>query len=395
MNNSQNTPKTEELKEYPHIAEERSAAESSAAESSAAENGSGKSSAAENGSAVDVIIPVYGPDERFFTLLDRLAKQALRPHRIILMNTEEALWDAANGTEKLRESGVSGLCEIHHVTKAEFDHGGTRNLGVSFSSAPCFVLMTQDAVPLDTHLLEKLLEGMKGQVKMCYARQLPAKDADLIERYSRAFNYGPDSRIKTVSDLPELGIKTWFASNVCAAYERAVFDSLGGFADHTIFNEDMIYCAGLLKAGYAVRYCADARVVHSHHYSGIQQLRRNFDLAVSQADHPEVFGGIRSESEGVRMVRNTAQWLRRQGRADMIPELVWVSGCKYLGYRLGKAYRKLPASLVKRISTNRSFWERAEQTDSGNRTAAQPKTDSGTGTAEQPEKGTAGDKQDE
>ena len=368
-----------------------------------------KSGCIQEAPAVDVIIPVYGPDDRFFTLLDRLAKQVLRPRRIILMNTEESLWDAADGTEKLRESSACGLCEIHHVTKAEFDHGGTRNLGVSLSCTPYFVLMTQDAVPLDTHLLEKLLEGMQGQVKMCYARQLPAKDADLIERYSRAFNYGPDSRTKTVSDLPELGIKTWFASNVCAAYDRAVFDSLGGFADHTIFNEDMIYCAGLLKAGYAVRYCADARVVHSHHYSGMQQLRRNFDLAVSQADHPEVFEGIRSESEGVKMVRNTAQWLRRQGRVDLIPELVWVSGCKYLGYRLGKAYRKLPASLVKRISTNRSYWEMAEQTekdsgtgteehtekDSGTGTAEQPKADSGTGTAEQPEKGTAGDKYDE
>ena len=343
--------------------------------------------------AADVIIPVYRPDDRFFTLLDRLAKQTLRPRRIILMNTEESLWNAADGNKKLRKSSASGLCEIHHLPKAEFDHGGTRNLGVSFSDAPYFVLMTQDAVPVDTHLLEKLLGGMKGQVRMCYARQLPAKDADPIERFSRGFNYGPESRVKTAADLPKLGIKTWFASNVCAAYDRAVFDSLGGFADHTIFNEDMIYCAGLLKAGYAARYCADARVIHSHHFTGIQQLRRNFDLAVSQADHPEVFEGIVSEAEGVRMVRKTALWLRRRGRPDMIPELVWVSGCKYIGYRLGKKYRKLPLFLVKRISTNRDYWETAGQPESGTGTGKQP--ESGTGMGKQPESGTAGDKQDE
>ena len=329
MNNSQNTPKTEKRETPP--------------------------------GPVDVIIPVYGPDDRFFTLLDRLAQQTVRPHRIILMNTEESLWDAAGGTEKMSRSEASDLCEIHHVTKAEFDHGGTRNLGVSYSETPYFVLMTQDAVPLDTRLLEALLGGMKDRVRMCYARQFPTRNADLIEHFSRSFNYGPDSRSKTMSDLPELGIKTWFASNVCAAYDRAAFDRMGGFVKRTIFNEDMIYCAGLLKAGYAVRYCANAHVIHSHHYSGMQQLRRNFDLAVSQAEHPEVFEGIKSESEGVRMVRSTAQWLRRQGRVDLIPALVWTSGCKYLGYRLGKAYRKLPASLVKRISTNQNYWEQEKQ----------------------------------
>ncbi|MBQ7536245.1 MAG: glycosyltransferase [Stomatobaculum sp.] len=344
--------------------------------------------------AVDVIIPVYRPDDRFFKLMDRLAKQTVRPHRIILMNTEESLWEMAEGTAKLRKTGAADLYEIHHLKKADFDHGGTRNLGVSFSTTPYFVLMTQDAVPQDRHLLEDLLRGMKGKVRMCYARQLAGRNADPIERFSRGFNYGPRSRVKTMSDLPELGIKTWFASNVCAAYDRSVFDRRGGFANRTIFNEDMIYCAGLLKAGYAVRYCANARVIHSHHFTGRQQLQRNFDLAVSQVEHPEVFEGIISESEGIKMVWNAAKWLRKQGRADLIPELVWTSGCKYLGYRLGKAYRKLPMSLVKRISGNRSYWETAERPETEKETGtAGPETEKDTGTAGRPE--TAGDKRDE
>ena len=30
-------------------------------------------------------------------------------------------------------------------------------------------------------------------------------------------------------------------------------------------------------------------MIHSHQYTNWQQLRRNFDLGVSQADHPEVY----------------------------------------------------------------------------------------------------------
>ena len=61
-----------------------------------------------------------------------------------------------------------------------------------------------------------------------------------------------------------------------------------------------------MEDDYAIAYVADAKVIHSHNYNCTQQFKRNFDLAVSQADHPEVFGGIRSESEGIRLVKQTA-----------------------------------------------------------------------------------------
>ena len=50
----------------------------------------------------------------------------------------------------------------------------------------------------------------------------------------RNFNYPEQSKIKTKADLETLGIKTFFCSNVCAAYNRKIFDELGGFVKHTI-----------------------------------------------------------------------------------------------------------------------------------------------------------------
>ena len=312
----------------------------------------------------DVIIPVYRPDRRFFELLRRLSLQTVRPERIILMNTEQRFWEEAEGDLKVEALGLMERTEVHHVTRAEFDHGHTRNLGAGYGKAPYFVMMTQDALPADRYLIERLLDPMEGQraavpAAMCYARQLPEKNADLIERFTRGFNYPAESRIKTAADLPKLGIKTFFASNVCAAYDRAVFEKLGGFTDRAIFNEDMVYASGLQKAGYAVYYCADARVRHSHHYTGVQQFRRNFDLAVSQAANPEVFGGIRSESEGIRMVKQTAGYLFGNGIPGIVllPRLVWQSGMKYLGYRLGKMYRQLPDRVILFCTGNKPYWK--------------------------------------
>lgn len=107
----------------------------------------------------------------------------------------------------------------------------------------------------------------------------------------RGYNYPPASRVKSLEDLPELGIKTYFCSNVCCAYRREIYEALGGFIKHAIFNEDMLFAAKAIQAGYRIAYAAEARVIHSHNYTCGQYFHRNFDLGVSQADHPEVFRG--------------------------------------------------------------------------------------------------------
>ena len=99
-------------------------------------------------------------------------------------------------------------------------------------------------------------------------------------------------------------------------------------------------------------------MIHSHNYGNIEQLRRNFDLAVSQAEHPEIFALASSEREGMKLVKQTARYLIKSGHPWLIPELVIKSGFKFIGYRLGKAYQKLPRGLVKRLSMNKSYWEK-------------------------------------
>ena len=165
------------------------------------------------------------------------------------------------------------------------------------------------------------------------------------------------SLLKGKEDEDELGIKTYFCSNVCAAYRRDIYLKLGGFTKKTIFNEDMIFAGHAVEAGYQIAYAADAQVVHSHNYTAMQQLHRNFDLGVSQADHPEVFGRLHSEGEGIRLVKKTAKWLVENGHVLLLPQLVMASGSNYAGYWLGKHYKKLPEGLIRSLTMNPAYWE--------------------------------------
>ncbi len=315
---------------------------------------------------VDVIIPSYKPDQRFLTLIQRLEQQSVPVHQIIVMNTEQKYFDRlVYGTSYQKDYHN---IMVKHISKKEFDHGRTRNRGVKYSDADYFVMMTDDAVPADDCLIEKLLEPLhSGKAAVAYARQMATEDSGPVEKFTRNFNYPEKSQIKTKDDLESLGIKTFFCSNVCAAYDRKIFDELGGFIRHTIFNEDMIYAAKVIEAGYGIAYAAQARVYHSHNYTNIEQLHRNFDLGVSQADHPEIFAGYPSESEGIKLVKKTIDYLKAQGQKRQIPHVIFQSGFKYMGYVLGRNYRRIPKRLVIALSSNRDYWAQDNLIKAGSR----------------------------
>ncbi|WP_419507942.1 glycosyltransferase family 2 protein [Blautia sp.] len=301
---------------------------------------------------VDVIIPAYHPGKEFATLIKRLEKQSVPIHRIIVMNTEESMWNKE--WEKL-----SDVMEIHHLAKSEFDHGGTRAQAAELSDADVMIFMTQDAMPADRELLAELLKALEQDenIAAAYARQLPNAECSFVERYTRAFNYPDRSIVKTKKDMDQYGIKTFFCSNVCAAYKKDIYQKQGGFVRRTIFNEDMIYAGGLIQAGYGIAYAAEAKVIHSHNYNCMQQFHRNFDLGVSQAEHPEIFEGVPSEGEGMRLVKKTLSHLVRSGKIWLIPGFVMQCAGKYAGYLAGKNFRRLPKKFVLWCTMSPNYWK--------------------------------------
>lgn len=316
--------------------------------------------------AVDIIIPTYKPDQRFVALVQSLEHQSVPVGQIIVMNTEQKYFDRLVYGAPFQKDYHNII--VKHLSKKEFDHGKTRNRGVKFSNTDYFIMMTQDALPTDEYLIERLLKPLQdGEAAVAYARQLAEEHSGPVEQFTRNFNYPDRSVIKTKDDLETLGIKTFFCSNVCAAYNRRIFDELGGFVKHTIFNEDMIYAAKAIEQGYGVAYVAQAQVWHSHCYTNREQFHRNFDLGVSQADHAEVFAAYPSESEGIRLLRQTIAYLKAQNLKRQIPHVICQSGFKYAGYLLGRHYRSIPRKLVIVMSSNKEYWGQDNLIKAGSR----------------------------
>lgn len=305
---------------------------------------------------VDIIIPVYRPDEKLEKLIQKLNEQTVQPDHVFFMQTKVREEEDKKVRALLEQCRHAVITEIE---KKDFDHGGTRNQGASFSKAEYMLFMTQDAVPVREDLVEQLLQAMEQnkEAGVAYGRQLPNEEVGEVERFTREFNYPGVSRLKSKEDLEELGIKTYFCSNVCAMYRKSIYEKMGGFVLHTIFNEDMIMASKIIQAGYKIAYVAEAEVIHAHKYTYREQFHRNFDMAVSQQQYREIFDGVKSESEGIRLVKKTMKHLLSVGKWYLIPDLILQSAFKYMGYRKGRNYEKLSRKKILSYSMNKAYWK--------------------------------------
>ncbi len=309
---------------------------------------------------VSVVIPICMPNSMLVELVRRLLRQTVLPKELILINTKKYLDGSDLILDEIREL-VEGMLplEVRDIDPLEFDHGATRAMGMLLARSGFVLLMTQDALPKNRYLIANLLKHFENdEIALAYAKQSPVKGCNIVEQYTRGFNYPDEDMIKSKEDLDVLGIKTYFCSDVCAMYSKALYDKVGGFPTKTIFNEDGIFAARAIDMGFKIAYASDAVVIHSHNYTILQQFSRNFDLGVSHKEFADVFGKVKSEDEGIKLVTKTVRYLLDSGHWYLIPSLILHSGAKFLGYRLGKQYRLLPDELVVRLSMNKNYWKR-------------------------------------
>lgn len=290
---------------------------------------------------VDVVIPVYAPEKEFFEIVRRLCRQTVLPCRLVVMNTELEAGDSSRLKERIMKIEGTDKLEVivKGVAKKDFDHGGTRAAALEYCDSELVLYMTQDAVPKDVKLVERLVESFAGEdVAVAYARQYPKELAKESEKLSRTFNYPEHSFTKTAADIERLGIKTYFCSNACAMYRRSVFAELGAFEKGTRFAEDMLFAFKAINAGKAVAYNSQAGVLHSHNYSYREQFRRNRLMAAAQAEHPEVYKTVSSEKEGMKYVLYATKTLLKKGKIFSVIDFYLESAFKYAGFFCGKHF---------------------------------------------------------
>jgi rhamnosyltransferase len=245
------------------------------------------------------------------------------------------------------------------IHQNEFDHGGTRAKAASLAEGEILVYMTQDALPYNEHTVENILKVFDdNRIGAAYGRQLSYEGTNLFGKHLREFNYPDRSYIREKKDKKNFGIKTVQLSNSFAAYRKETLMQTGNFKDGLILGEDVYTGAKILDAGYSLAYVADAKVYHSHNYSVWQEFKRYFDIGVFHQCESWILDEYgKAEGEGGRYVKSEFAYLLRHHAYHLIPAFFVRNGMKYLGYKLGQNYSRLPHWLIKKLSMHHRWWQ--------------------------------------
>ncbi len=303
----------------------------------------------ESESRLSVIVPALNAGSLIGPLIKALKAQTVSAEIVVV--------DSSSHDDTARIAGSLGA-RVLTVKREDFDHGGTRNLGINSSEGEIIIFFTQDALPYDKHALERLAAPFRADVRVggAYGRQLPYPGSTVFAAHSRLFNYGETSFVKSPEDGGR-GVKVPFLSNSFAAYRRSALKEIGLFKEGLISTEDTYAGARMLMAGYKIAYAADAMVYHSHNYTFLEEFQRYFDIGVFHRSEKwimETFG--RAEGEGSRFVLSELQYIVGEAKYGLLPEFFVRNSLKYLGFALGRHYEKLPLKIIRKISRNKNYW---------------------------------------
>jgi rhamnosyltransferase len=300
-----------------------------------------------------IIIPVRNGGSRWRQAAEALRQSVPDPSLITVVDS-----GSTDGSDQVTTD--SGF-ELLRIDPETFNHGRTRQMAVErFCTNREFVIfLTHDAVPDGPYALAELLAALSDpEVGAAYGRQVPHEDARPFDAHIIAFNYGAHSETRSMADVPRLGIKTAYISNSFAAYRISALQSCGGFPSHLILGEDAYVAVKMLLSGWKIRYCAEATVRHSHSYSIRQEMQRYFDFGVMHAQLPQLmshFGG--PEGEGARFIASEVAYMAAHA-PWLLPLVPIRNAAKYFGYRLGRAFTRLPTGVCRKMSMTKVFWNR-------------------------------------
>lgn len=221
---------------------------------------------------VSVIIPVKNGAATIRECLDGIFSQTIAGKlEVIVIDS-----GSQDGTDEiLQEYRVI----VQKIPSNSFNHGATRNLGVSLASGEFVVFTVQDAVPAGPEWLETLLKhfGDPTVAGVCGQQIVDHHPSKNPLQWFRPAGL-PEVRKISIADFHGLPVKEkhqlcrW--DNVSAAYRKSVLMEIP--FRHVTFGEDALWAKDALTLGRTIVYDYNARVLHYHHQTFSFYFKRSY-----------------------------------------------------------------------------------------------------------------------
>lgn len=178
---------------------------------------------------------------------------------------------------------------LTQISREEFGHGRTRNLGLRLSKGKFVIFLNGDASPKNKHWLNALLSGFLRyeNVAGVYSRIYPRDGCNPLDARDILYDtYLFDEKIKYIKSFSEYNKISAeekrkfisFHTISCAIDKKILLDN--PFSDIP-FGEDIEWSKRMLEKGFKIIYEPASEIIHSHnlHASFLRTMKRYFDEA--------------------------------------------------------------------------------------------------------------------
>lgn len=198
-----------------------------------------------------VVIPCYNEEKYLGLLLDRLAKQSVQPHQVIIGNS--------NSTDNTVQValGYASKLPIQIATTHVRTPGGARNAGAALATADYILFLDADCLPVGCNFLQRLQTQLQTRPIDCASCMFTS---DGWHPLSYIFFWGVNALLLTgwgfKGGIPVIGGMT--------CVRRSWHHRIHGFDESSLLGEDTEYGMRLAKAGATGGTLPWIYVVHSN-----------------------------------------------------------------------------------------------------------------------------------
>lgn len=226
-----------------------------------------------------VVIPTYNAGAGFKAVLDAVvAQKSPWPFEVLVI-------DSGSTDETLDIVRAAPAVTLHQIDGKTFDHGETRNLGVSLTSGEFIAFLTHDALPFNDRWLHNLVTAIerKPEAAGAFGKHLAYNTAsaftkrDLNAHFEQFMHQplyvGSETDKKRYDSKDEQWCQMLhFYSDNNSCMRRSVWEEIP--YRKTAFGEDQLWADDIIKAGYTKVYAPQATVFHSHDYDAEETFER-------------------------------------------------------------------------------------------------------------------------
>ncbi|WP_228850343.1 glycosyltransferase family 2 protein [Aegicerativicinus sediminis] len=215
---------------------------------------------------ISIVVPVKNGIDTLPNLFEGLEKQT------IYNQTEIIIIDSGSNDGSV-EFVKNKNAILIQIDPKSFNHGATRNIGVSESSGEYLFFTVQDAWTEDDFLLERMLSHFKDEevVGVCGQQIVPHHNDKNPHEWFRPqsnpvpkfVNFKGDEDFERLTPKEKKNACGW--DNVVAMYRKSIL--VQNPFPSVIFGEDMLWAKNVLTLGFTLVYDYSCRVNHYHHHN--------------------------------------------------------------------------------------------------------------------------------